>query len=204
MLALSLIISLGVFFTQDLIFANYVWFGAITLYLLAYGANVFHSSSRGEEHPPDWPEMNDPFRTVILPVSCFIIATLAAFGPALLLYTYLPSAWRLIAVPIALIGAYFWPMLMVATSLWRSLMVINPRFIIKSIRDTQSAYIKTASTTISLLALILYLERLLIELNLLSFLGIYLVIFYLLMVQMRLLGVFYHAQREELRWFNES
>jgi predicted Zn finger-like uncharacterized protein len=136
-------------------FASMVPFGgaaALVLrgFLIAYLLNMIGESSRGGEHPPDFPEFNEIFGDIILPVIRWFLATAVSFGiwlglVVLAVYTA-PHALRAPLIVVGgglgiLIGMVYYPMVLAILGIWKSLFPsINPVVIFRLIGRIKKEY----------------------------------------------------------------
>ena len=182
-----------------------------TGYLTAFLRRVITSTAQGDEEMPEWPEIEDFASDVFAPFMQFIGTVVFCFGPMIGLTIYAlvgsngDSAWLGWATTAAmLIGCIYFPMAFTAVAMADSIVAVNPLVVIPSIMRVLGQYL----LTVVVLAVILLVRWLLFRL-----LGIILPIpllptiitsllgLYLLVVEMRILGLLYRNNKDRLGWY---
>jgi hypothetical protein len=177
-------------------------------YLTVYLRLNLSATALGEDKMPDWPEMSGI-------VSAFfeLVGTVTfCFAPAIGLTIYAAvhggdgdTAWLGWATTaLILLGCVYFPLAFTAVAMYDSITAVNPLLIIPSIAKVLREYV----LAVVLLAVILILRWLLknylatilpvplLPTILSSLLGLY-----LLIVEMRILGLLYRNKKYELGWF---
>ena len=178
--------------------------GYLTLYLRLN----LSATALGEDKMPDWPEMSGIVATFFE-----LVGTVAfCFAPAIGLTIYAAfsrgdgdTAWLGWATTaLILLGCVYFPMAFTAVAMFDSITAVNPLLIIPSIAKVLREYV----LTVVLLAFILTVRWLLknylaviLPLPLLPTLISSLLGLYLLIVEMRILGLLYRDKKYELGWF---
>lgn len=201
LLAVNLLLSYAGILGFSLgLFATGYFFGALQI--------IVQSSAHGEAEMPRWPDLQMWTAEAVQPLLLWVATLLACFGPALLaaagvrLQEENTTAWGF-AIALGLGGFLYYPMALLGVALSDSLAGVNPVLVFRSIALLPGRY----AAVVALLALLLALqvvggfmaEQLPVKLvghvwN--SFNSLYFAV-----VQARVLGVFYHANREQLQWF---
>jgi pSer/pThr/pTyr-binding forkhead associated (FHA) protein len=182
-----------------------------TGYLTAYLRRVITSTAQGDEEMPEWPEIQDFSGDIFMPFMQFIGAVAFCFAPALGLTIYAltggagESAWLGWATTASLVfGCVYFPMAFTAVAMADSVVAVNPLVVIPSIMKVLGQYL----LTVVVLALILLIRWLLFRLLetilpipllptiITSLLGLY-----LLVVEMRILGLLYRTNKDRLGWY---
>ncbi len=174
-------------------------FGALQL--------VVQSSAQGEPELPRWPDFQIGTTDVLQPIGLWLSTLLGCFGPALLAAAV---AWHLesdvltgLALALALGGFIYYPMAMLGVALTHSLAGMNPVLVLCSITRIPGRY----AAAVSLLALVVVVQiaggfmadqmpSKVVGYAWNGFNSLYFAI-----VQARILGLLYYANREKLQWF---
>jgi hypothetical protein len=179
-----------------------------TGYLVSYLRRILTSSAAGEDKMPDWPDFTDFGSDILSPFLQFLGTVIFCFAPALVLLIAAPadSAWLGWTVfALVLLGCVYFPMAFAAVAMFDNVMAVNPLLIIPSILKIPLAYLLTITVFLAVLVVRWLCQTFLssvISTPLLSwivsgFLGLY-----LLVVEVRILGLLYWNKKEELGWFN--
>lgn len=178
-----------------------------TGYLCAFAMHIVRSSAGGEDDPPDWPECTNWEEDLLAPVLQLVGAAAVSFLP-LAIYVFSGAgrgdwhtdaiAWTLLTV-----GCLYLPMALLTVSLFGTFRVLNPVTALAAISRVPGDYgIATAllalavvvSSAASAAAAAVPFAGAIVK----TFSGLYFI-----MVEMRLIGVLYHTNRERLNWFGE-
>jgi hypothetical protein len=118
-------------------------FFIIGLIVPAYLVEVIDRSATGEDEPPDWPAVRNWREDLLQPFVWILAAVAVAFLPAvaariLVAYELIPSVvlWAAVAV-----GAFFFPMSMLATIMFEGWRGLNPLIVFPAIWRTMPAYL---------------------------------------------------------------
>ncbi|MFH1139677.1 MAG: hypothetical protein V1816_26675 [Pseudomonadota bacterium] len=181
---------------------------ATSCYLLAYFFKVMTSSAEGEDKPPDWPDFSNLFQDIISPVVKMLLTVFVSFLPAILVLIIRPApdleTNLLLAGGLAVLGAVYYPMALLAFVMSGRLAGLTPIVVIPAILKMPLIYlvgIMTYGFLIPVAALAqgyLAIPIPILGAVLYSALGMY-----FNMVQMRVLGLMYAANAERLNWFGE-
>lgn len=203
---LILLIGGGVFFV---ILGVVPFIGLIlTGYIFNYAQSIVESSGQGEDDPPDWPDVSSPLDDIVIPLLQLIALTVLCFGPAIALDRFLPQAlagrdW--ITWGATLLGAFLFPMGMLAVSVINGFACLNPLTLVLSIARIPGQYMVAALMFSVVILTYLFSEPLLAQVMPSSWL-VYLVAgfvnIYLLAVAMRILGLLYRTTKTRLGWFS--
>ena len=177
-------------------------------YLTVYLRLNLSATALGEDRMPDWPEMSG----IVAAFFELLGTVFFCFAPAIGLTIYAAvhggdgdTAWLGWATTaLILLGCVYFPMSFMAVAMYDSVTAVNPLLVIPSIAKVLREYV----LTVVLLAFILILRWLLknylatilpvplLPTILSSLLGLY-----LLIVEMRILGLLYRNKKYELGWF---
>ena len=176
-------------------------------YLCAFMMKVIDSSARGEQEPPNWPDVSDFASDILYPLFLVIGTVAFCFVPAIgLVIARSVYHWET-ATPVVVAvaaGLLYLPMGLMAVALWDSLAALNPLLIIPSILKVPLQYL-TACVLLAAVVGLRYFSGqfvggaspLLVGLPIVDFLGLY-----FLMVEMRILGLIYYGNEEKFGWFS--
>jgi hypothetical protein len=179
-------------------------------YLTRYLQYIVTDTVSGKNEMPDWPDMSDFSGEVRSPFFQFLGLVALCFAPAIVLTIYAGHAeeggpWLGVATVAAmLIGAIYFPMAFAAVAMYDSLGAVNPLLIVPSILKIPKEY----AITIALFAVILTVRWVCVNVVpellgipyilpaiIANFLGLY-----LLVVEMRILGLMCRTKKDELGW----
>lgn len=178
----------------------------MTGYLFSYAKRIVASSAGGEESPPDWPELSDPFEDVLTPFGQFLALVLLCFGPAAALLAWQPFGEELSGLAVlgaAALGALVLPMGMLALAMLDRIGALNPVLLVVSFFRMPLQYLAAAAVFEVIMALYWFGGDLLAWLLPVPIVPAVISAFvnlYLLAVGMRILGLLYRANRDRLGW----
>jgi len=176
--------------------------------LFSYAKRIITSTAQGEVEPPDWPDFNDWREDILMPFAQFVGLVVLSFGPALILRWWQPGSpvfARAATIIAAGLGALLAPMGTLSLAMFDSIGALNPIALVWSIGRAPLHYL-VAAATFEIVAGIYFvagnrissLMPVLILPGLISgFVNLYLIV-----VGMRILGLFYVSKKTELGWFN--
>jgi hypothetical protein len=182
-----------------------------TGYLTAFLRRVITSTAQGDEEMPEWPEIEDFGSDVCAPFMQLIGTVMFCFAPVIGLTIYAlvgsdgNSSWLGWATMAAMLfGCVYFPMAFTAVAMSDSMLAISPLVVVPSIMKVLGQYV----LTVVVLALILLARWLLFHLlekilpvPLLPTIITSLIGLYLLVVEMRILGLLYRNNKDRLGWF---
>ena len=184
-------------------------------YLSAYMIKVINSCAEGEDKPPDWPgiERGNMLESLGLISAAGVASFLPLMGYVVfLLFSTLSEIdagldveWNLKIDPLfwafLVFGLFYYPMGLLSAAIFRSLAALNPVTIIGSILKVPGSYLMAFGVFVlififgnaseNIFSLIPYLGSLISSI----------LAFYFLMVELRILGLIYYANRDRLDWF---
>ncbi len=178
-----------------------------TGYLVSYLRRIVTSSAGGENKMPDWPDFTDFGTDILSPFLQFIGTVIFSFGPAIVLTVAAPAdtSWLgWVTFACILLGCVYFPMAFLAVAMFDSVMAVNPLLIVPSILRIPAAYVMTMALFVAVLLvrwlgfkfLPAILPIPLVPWIISSFFGLY-----LLVVEVRILGLLYWFKKDELGWF---
>jgi hypothetical protein len=183
-----------------------------TGYLMAYLRRILNASALGEDDMPDWPEVSDYSSDIVSPFRQLIATVVFCFAPAIGLTIYAAFAssdgdtsWLGWATMAALVlGCVYFPMAFTAVAMFDSVVALNPLLIIPSIAKVLKEYVLTVVMLAVVLALRWVLNshlKTILPVPLLPTIISSLLGLYLMIVEMRILGLLYRNKKHELGWF---
>lgn len=183
-------------------------------YLFSFMQKLVQTAAQGSDEFANWSIVTDFFQDIIQPFLQILVVTIVCFAPAWIL----SFVWRIdlmapagadpvhLAITGAafLAGAMYYPMSILAVSMFDTVAALNPMVIVPSIIRVAKEYV----TVLVLMAVIVGVElagefaTVQLKIPFLPTFVAALLGLYFLIVQMRMLGLMYYARREELGWFN--
>lgn len=170
-------------------------------YTAAFSFNLCQSTAQNPNEPPSWPDVTEMLGDIITPFIQVTGVSLVCFGPAIFALFY---GKILLALLLAILGGLYFPMAMLALSMFDSLVSINPLVVIPAIVKVPLEYL-----LVCVVFGALFLFRFACETYLNSVISVPFVpsmaaglfSLYFLMVEMRLLGLLFYAKKDRFGWF---
>jgi hypothetical protein len=183
-------------------------------YAIAFLQRVLQTAAQGDDDPPSWPDFSEFWQDILLPFLQAVVLFAVCFGPtvALLISWGIDAvntgnadpARLLLIIPVALAGAVYFPMATLAVAMADSVTALNPLVVIPAILKTFLQYLLILVLT-GLIFAFWFLAKigfaLLLPIPVLPETIIGAVMFYLLTVWARALGLMYFATKDRLGWF---
>jgi len=175
-------------------------------YTFSYCKRIIEATASGEDAPPDWPDFNDLFEDALQPFLQLLALLAMVFGPAILVsFVSLPSLWMtgLLELLFLGLGVVLAPMALLALTMYDRVLALNPALLVPSILRCPVHYFATAGLFLGALgayAGVDFVLAWLLPIPYLPALVATALSLYFLLVAMRVLGVFYRANREPLGW----
>ena len=172
-------------------------------YLFTYQQDIISTSVMGDEEMPSWPDFINVWDSGIRAWLELVGILLFCFGPAWACLVFAPGSWKWCSLPLALAGAIYWPMGLLAVTLSGSVIALNPLTVVLSILRVPLEYLVLCLTLGLLLTLNIGLSILLteyVDYPMVTALADGFFSLYFMTVQMRLLGLLYYCKREALDW----
>jgi hypothetical protein len=185
-------------------------------YTCAYMLKIISRSAAGDETPPGWPDFESLSETVLIPLAMVKGTALFSFLPALL-YAFLstqpsttastPFSMSIDPVLIILIvlGFFYYPMGLLAIAQTRRVFNLNPVLILSSISKVFGDYFLVCVILFALWIIKLVIQFFIV-LPVPAIIGStvnMIISLYILLVEMRLIGILYNANRDKFSWFGE-
>ncbi len=177
-------------------------------YLVSYMFRIINTSGEGESELPDWPGFADWWEDIIVPffqvasinVLCFLPAiAYALVGPMYDLFD------PLILIGLGALGLFYQPMALMSVAMHSSLAGFSPKIVFRAIFKTFFAYLVTCIVMCGIFV-VSGVGGLLTALIPIPFVGTIIqgtLSFYLLAVEMRILGLLYYTYEDRLGWFKD-
>jgi len=168
-------------------------------FLCSYFFNIITSSADGEDKFPDRPDFTDIWNDILRPVVLTAGIVLVSFLPIYIISSFfidLEREHNLALIPLTL-GLLYMPMGFLAVAIHDTIWAVNPFRVIRSIYRVADVYLLACLP-------LLIIPVVNPQLSAIPTLGPFLarlVIFYLLMVDMRILGLVYFTHKKQLGWF---
>jgi len=175
-------------------------------YLVSSMFRIIGSSANGDEELPDWPDFSDFWNDIINPVFLICATVVASSLPVIFCFFLFgrsdqsiflsnPLFWLAIIA-----GMFYFPMGLLAVALFNRVLALNPLLVVVSILKVPMEYLVAC-----VLLLFIYGANLIGNAltGFIPFLGGLLGWFlslYLLMVEMRVLGLLYYTNKKRLKW----
>ncbi len=173
-----------------------------TGYIVSFLTRVIITSSDGDETLPDWPDFENFYEDIIVPIFRWAFVLAVSFGPGIFL---IYKGMGLAAVAALAVGLVYLPMALTAASIHESAFSANPLVVIPAILKVPIQYTLTTLMLGMLSGVSAYLQwRVEGEFGLLSGAAILAVFLYFAVVQCRLMGLLYFANDETINWFEEA
>jgi len=204
MMILGSIICAAVTFAAQ--FFCVAW-GILVGYGVMYAQGIIQSSAQGEDEGPDWPNIDGGVFGALLPALLrYVVVMIAVFLPTMAC-EYMArdgsEIWEYAAIAFGVLGWCYLPMSLLAAGLLDSVGAISPTVVIPSILRIPGEYTVTVLLLGFLVALNAGIQLGFSHLTSVPFVpetltGLF--AFYLITVDVRILGVMYHSNRRQLGW----
>jgi len=179
----------------------------VTGYFFGALQGIVQSSAQGIDTMPPWPGTEDWTEEIAGPFLRWVVTMAACFGPgaAVCFWGWRNADTLVLGVGggLGLLGLVVYPMAVLAVSMADSIAGLNPFLVIRSIAASPGRYLAMVALITLLMGVQVgtsyWAEKLPVPFvgdAWHAFNGLYFAV-----VQARLLGVFYHANRERLGWF---
>lgn len=185
-------------------------FTVITVgYLFAYMQKIIAHSAQGEDEMPDFPDFGDWWSDIIMPFLLFASTVAVSLLPAIIIFNLMDrnEMAALAFWPALGIGVFYLPMALLAVAVTDNFLALSPHLVVPSICRVFLPYLVTFLFLASLFSIRMAVEwsvhlvrvtplpLTLAATVVMSFLSLY-----LLMVEMRTLGLFFRSYRSRLGW----
>jgi hypothetical protein len=185
-------------------------FGTFTVlfaggYLAAYMLRIISHTADGGEELPDWPNFADFWEDIILPFFLIVGLNAFCFLPAIayfLVTAYYDVFRPVICVALIVAGLFYLPMGLLGLGIFDSMAGMSPLRVLPAIPKTLGAYLVAWAILLAVGGLQVAAEALLplLRVPLLGPAIAGILSFYLLAVEMRVLGLLYRVYEKRLGW----
>lgn len=162
---------------------------------------VFHSAA-GEIDLPGW-DVEDWWDDIVCPIFQLILVTRVAYAPlCIYLFTSLftGDSSLIVVIPLLIFGTVFQPMGILSMSLHLSVASLNPAILIQAILTIPLDYAIACGMLFLIVLLKAFFHYVLVIPFVRPFIDNFIMI-YLRVVEMRILGLMYCANKSRLGWF---
>lgn len=203
-----MLIAGTVFFTVLLFFSRYAFFFGIIGYVFAGGylasfmMKIVSHTADGEIDLPDWPDLSDWWDDIIIPMFQIVMVSVISFLPLIIYIIFGASSGPFsvaIIILLLLLGILYQPMALISISIHQRVTALNPLLLLPAIAKVPLDY---AIACIVLFLLFIF-KGIFNYFILIPFVGPFLdnfIMFYLLIIEMRILGLIYYSNREIFGW----
>jgi hypothetical protein len=175
-------------------------------YTFNYCKRIIESTANGDDDPPDWPDFSDLTEDAIQPFLQLLALLALVFGPAFCMpfVQSVPDSVRgWLTLLLTVLGGLLAPIGLLALTIYDRILALNPALLVPSMLRCPLHYFVSALVFLAAIGAYGGVGSLLRWLVPVPFvpgivaagLGLY-----FLIVAMRVLGVFYRANREQLGW----
>jgi predicted Zn finger-like uncharacterized protein len=197
-----------VLLTVLLLFSKFAFIFGIIGYVFAGGylsscmMKIVAYTADGEKDLPDWPDFTDWWDDIIIPMFQMIMVTLVSFAPLMIFMIFGASLHVLslvIMFVLLIVGILYQPMALIAMSILRNVRALNPLLLVPAIAAVPLDY----AIACGVLCLLFICKGIFHFLVIIPFVGPLLdnfIMLYLLMVEMRILGLVYYTNKEKFGW----
>lgn len=168
-------------------------------YLFAYMQKIVVTSAAGDSDPPDWPEVSDIHQDIVQPFLQLLFTLAVSFIPALVVWVMIGA---LAGQFMLLLGMIYFPMALLGVAMSDSYGALNPIFVLSSVMRAPGDYVMTCLSFGAVVFLRVFVHGAIDEIGIpfLPFLVYWIIFLVALMIQMRILGMFYFLNRNRLGW----
>jgi hypothetical protein len=205
-----ILLILGAFVFLFLEFlSRFSWILSIitTGYLFAYMQKVILCSAQGEDEMPDFPEFGEWWSDIILPFLLFTGTVVVVFLPAIVVFFLfnadLESPEMGVAIIAALVfGGIYFPMALLAVAISDSFVALSPHIVVPAMIRIFVPYLVTCLVLGLLFGVRVgaHFAMEFVNLPILPTVVLGFISLYLLMVNMRVLGLLFRSYRHKLGW----
>ena len=169
-------------------------------YFFSYLQDVILTSAQGEDSLPWWPEISTIADTFVFPFLRGLFLLLLFVGPAVLVGAQITP---LAGFVVGLLCGFFFPMALLGVAMADGFGGLNPLVLLPSIAKVIGPYLAAVAVlvVVAVGSALLSQVATMLPIPLLPTLIVNLISFYGLTVEMRIIGLIYHKNKETLGWF---
>jgi hypothetical protein len=172
---------------------------------ICYLTKIIGETARGEDAPPDWPDITCLWEQLLRPLLLMVAAGAVSFGPIGLCNV---ARFHEVAIPpvvdwsLLMLGLAYFPMALLAVALYESIAGLNPILVVRSIFRVGPSYF-TALLIMAWIYFLGWLSMIYVLPYVPMFGGVLSggVLMYMLMAEMRILGLIYRYHEDRIDWF---
>jgi hypothetical protein len=173
-------------------------------YLFAYIQRIVSASAHGEDDLPDFPDITEFASDILRPFLLFAGTFVVSFAPAIAVAIFMRESEMILFAVIATIGLgiFYFPMALLAVAVTDNFLALSPHVVVPSIVRVLPPYL-LACVVLGVLVTIRFGIAWLMELVPVPILPSVIdgfVSLYLLVVEMRILGLMFRSYRARLGW----
>jgi len=177
-------------------------------YMSAFMMKIISSSAGGQEEVPDWPDFTDFRDDILRPLFLLLVTLVFCFLPAIVYLSVIGvnSPWSVLPlIALIIIGLLYMPMGLIGVSTSDSVRALNPAIVIPSILKVTRGYLITCTALFLIVIISGIVEMFLImPIALFSTVISKFISFYFFIIEIRIIGLLYYANKERLSWFGED
>ncbi len=173
-------------------------------YLFAYMQRIVSASAQGENEIPDFPDVTEFWSDIFLPFLLFTGTFVVSFAPAIVVAIWMRESEMFLPAVMATIalGTIYFPMALLAVAVTDNFLALSPHVVVPSIVRVVLPYL-LACVVLGVLATIRFglawlMEQLPVPIMPSIIEGF--VSLYLLVIEMRILGLMFRSYRARLGW----
>ena len=175
-----------------------------TGYLFAYMQKIIAHSAQGEDELPEFPEFGEWWSDIILPFLLFAGTFVVSFAPAIVVFLVLrENPIMVIAIiPTVIFGAIYFPMALLAVAVTDNFLALSPHVVVPSMFRVFLPYLVTC-LVLGVLAGVRFGSQIALAFVPVPFLpsiALGFISLYVLVVEMRVLGLLFRSYRNRLGW----
>jgi hypothetical protein len=176
----------------------------LVMYVAAFAVKVLNYTIQGRNDIPAWPDLTAMGSQVMRPFLQIVGTALACAIPALVYYSAANARYPVehpVLVLLALAGLLYFPMAALTVVMSGSLLALNPVTVVRSICRVPLEYVVLVGFMLTLFLTAWCAQYFLARIPLLGQVLQIIATLYLVLVEMRILGLFYVATEDKLAWF---
>jgi hypothetical protein len=194
----------GILYLMLSFLSNFPFIGIVisiisTGFFAAYFFDIVNSTATGKDEPCDFPDIRDFWSDIFYPYLCIVSAVLFSFSPLLILLFILKIQSSLIIYVALIFGFIHFPMAVLNVAISQRALGAFWPYTIALIKRCPLEY-AVFVVILGLITIIkIVLDSILLKIPVLGIIIIFLLWMYILMLQGRMMGLFYRDNRTKLR-----
>ena len=170
------------------------------LYRPAFSPHIFdiiNSTATGKNEPCDFPDIRDFWADIFMPCICMVSAIMFSYGPYFL-SGFLGIEDSLLNNILLVLGSIHFPMAVLNVAISQNALAAFWPYTIKSIRRCPLQYAVFLIILMLIGIINIILDKILHQIPIIGWFTIFLLLMYSLMLQGRMLGLFYRENQDKL------